>query len=878
MKIHPPAEIVAQDHDLTLDAAPVRDVYFGSACLRVMMNDAASAFQSRRMAWSRAGIVTLMGLVLQSVPLQAVESIDYSRDIRPILSENCFQCHGQDPAKREAKLRLDTFEGQRKGDTIVPGKPDDSELIYRIFSDEEDVQMPPRTSHRSLSSEQRSLLRRWIEEGAPFSPHWAFTRIERPNPPAVHARGWVINPIDQFVLAKLEHEKLAPSPEASRETLIRRVTLDLIGLPPTLAEIDAFLRDRKPGAYERVVDRLLASPRYGERMALPWLDAARYADSNGFQQDGDTFQWIWRDWVVNALNANEPFDQFTIEQLAGDLLPNPTVEQRIATAFNRNHLLNGEGGAIPEEQRFVALFDRVDTTSTNWLGLTMACAQCHDHKFDPISQKDYYAMLAAFNQVPETGIVSGGAYKIRVAKPILDLATPEQLARIDALEARLNSPEIESKIKVWMAEWERQVLDDPNFENAVVKKTIPTPPTERSQTQIALLRRSFIQTGLRKIDPALAAEFEELDGLKNDDRPRVMVMEDGPHRDTFILDRGNYESPRAKVEFATPEFLPPLPPGAPRNRLGLAQWLVSPEQPLTARVIVNRHWQTFFGLGLLKTSEDFGVQGEPPVHRALLDWLAAEYRDGGWNTKALHRLIVTSATYRQSSKSTALLNERDPENRLFARGARFRLPAMLIRDQALAASGLLVNKLGGKPVYPYQPADIWGALAITKERDFTYPQSHGADLYRRSLYTFWRRTVAPANIFNASSRNTCTVRTTLTSTPLHALTTLNDPTYVEAARVLAAHVIHTGGRSATGRIRLAFRTVLGRYPDSTEIKLLRASLEKQRKRFRANAPAAHTFLSAGESPVDASIDPAEHAAYAALCLAILNLDEALTKS
>jgi hypothetical protein len=782
------------------------------------------------------------------------------------------------PRQARGETSSGHFEGQRKGDTIVPGKPDDSELIYRIFSDEEDVQMPPLKSHRSLTAGQRTLLRRWIEEGAPFSPHWAFTRLERPKPPPVKSRGWVINPIDQFVLAKLESEKLAPSPEASRETLIRRVTLDLTGLPPTLAEIDAFLRDRKPGAYERVVDHLLASPRYGERMALPWLDAARYADSNGFQQDGDTFQWIWRDWVVNALNANEPFDQFTIEQLAGDLLPNPTVEQRVATAFNRNHMLNGEGGAIPEEQRFVTLFDRVDTTSTNWLGLTMACAQCHDHKFDPITQKDYYSMLAAFNQVPETGIVSGGAYKIRVAKPILDLATPKQLTRIEALEKHLNSPEVEAKIKVWMAEWEQKVTADPNFGDAVAKKTIPTPPAQRTPTQIALLRRSFTQTELKKIDATLAAEFEELDALQNDDRPRVMVMEDGPHRDTFVLDRGNYESPRAKVEFATPEFLPPLPPDAPRNRLGLARWLVSPEQPLTARVIVNRHWQTFFGLGLLKTSEDFGVQGEPPVHRALLDWLAAEYREGGWNTKALHRLIVTSATYRQSSKSSALLNERDPENRLFARGARFRLPAMLIRDEALAASGLLVNKLGGKPVYPYQPADIWGALAITKERDFTYPQSHGADLYRRSLYTFWRRTVAPANIFNASSRNTCTVRTTLTSTPLHALTTLNDPTFVEAARVLAAHAIKTGGWRSTGRIRLAFRTVLGRYPDSTEIKLLRTSLEKQLKRFRADHSAAREFLAVGESPVDTSINAAEHAAYAALCLAIFNLDEALTKS
>jgi len=840
-----------------------------------MTTELPPAIQHRILKWRGACVAVI---VLVAVNSWAAETVDYSRDIRPILSENCFQCHGQDPAKREAKLRLDTLEGQRKDDTVVPGKPDDSELIYRIFSDEEDVRMPPRKSHRSLTDAQRSLLRRWVEEGAPFSPHWAFTRIERPKLPVVKQKGWAVNPIDQLVLAKLEQEQLKPSAEASRETLIRRVTLDLTGLPPTLAEIDAFLRDRRPGAYERVVDRLLASPRYGERMALPWLDAARYADSNGFQQDGDTFQWIWRDWVVNAMNANMPFDEFTIEQLAGDLLPNPTVEQRIATAFNRNHLLNGEGGAIPEEQRNVTLFDRVDTTSTNWLGLTMACAQCHDHKFDPISQKDYYAMMAAFNQVPETGVVSGGAYKVRVANPILDLITPQQLARIDELEKYLGSPLVEEKVKAWMTEWEKQVVADPNYDNVVIKKIVERPSAERTATQTAMARRAFIQTRLKEIDAPLASQFDELELLKNDEHPRLMVMEDGPHRDTFILDRGNYEAPRAKVEFATPEFLPPLSAGAPHNRLGLARWLVSPEQPLTARVIVNRYWQTFFGLGLIKTSEDFGVQGEPPVHRALLDWLAAEFRESGWNVKALHRLIVTSATYRQSSKSNSILNEHDPLNRLFARGPRFRLPAMLIRDQALAVSGLLVNKLGGKPVYPYQPADIWGSLAITKERDFTYPQSHGADLYRRSLYTFWRRTVAPANIFNASSRNTCTVRTTLTSTPLHALTTLNDPTFVEAARVLAAHVIKDGGRRSTSRIRMAFRLVLARQPDGEELKLLKTSLGRQLKRFRADASSAREFLAIGDHPVDPSIDPAEHAAYAALCLAILNLDEALTKS
>lgn len=806
------------------------------------------------------------------------ESIDYSRDVRPILAENCFYCHGQDAARRKAKLRLDTYEGQRHEDVIVPGKPDDSELIYRILSTDEDEQMPPSDSHRSLSAAQKGILRRWIEEGAPFAPHWAFAKIVRPPVPAVRDSAWSVNPIDRFVLAKLEQEKLAPSPEASRETLIRRVTLDLTGLPPSLAEIDAFLGDRKPGAYERVVDRLLASPRYGERMALPWLDAARYADSNGFQQDGDTFQWIWRDWVVNALNANEPFDQFTIEQLAGDLLPKPSVEQRIATAFNRNHLLNGEGGAIPEEQRHVAIFDRIDTTATNWLGLTLACAQCHDHKFDPITQKDYYAMMAAFNQVPETGVVAGSSHKVRVAAPILDLTTPRQLARVAELDAHLASADVEGRITAWMAEWEKQAKADPSFDNEAVRKIFAVAAAERTPGQNTQLRRVFLQTRLKVLDPVLAAEFDEADALKNDDRPRVMVMEDGPHRDTFILDRGNYESHKAKVEFATPEFLPPLPADAPRNRLGLARWLVSAEQPLTARVIVNRHWQTFFGLGLVKTSEDFGVQGEPPVHRALLDWLAAEFKEGGWNTKALHRLIVTSATYRQSSRSNPVLNERDPENRLFARGARFRLPAMLIRDQALAASGLLVNKLGGKPVYPYQPDDIWGALAITKERDFTYPKSHGDDLYRRSLYTFWRRTVAPANIFNASSRNTCTVRTTITSTPLHALTTLNDPTYVEAARVLAARAIASGGRSSASRIRYAFRTLLGRYPDRAEDRILRASFKKQLKHYRADVAAARAFLAIGESPVRASVNPSEHAAYAAVCLAILNLDEALTKS
>lgn len=818
----------------------------------------------------------LLGLALETAA--AASPIDYSRDVRPILSENCFHCHGQDAARREGKLRLDTQEGQRgKEGVIVPGQPDESELVIRILSSDDEDRMPPKDSHRTLSEAQKAMLKRWVAEGAPFSAHWAFTRIVRPDTPAASPASWVRNPIDAFVLARLNEEKLSPSPEATRETQLRRVTLDLTGLPPTLAEVDDFLADSSPDAYERVVDRLLASPRYGERMALPWLDAARYADSNGFQQDGDTFQWIWRDWVVKAMNDNMPFDRFTIEQLAGDLLPDATVEQKIATAFNRNHLLNGEGGAIPEEQRHVALFDRVDATATNWLGLTMACAQCHDHKFDPITQRDYYSMMAAFNQLPETGTVRGSPFKIRLAEPLLDLASPEQKAKLNAIDDELKNPEAEARLAELAKEWEAQVAQDDNFSDTTIRDLARQKPEDRSQGNANKLRRYFINNGLIKVAPDLAAKFKERDRLQTEEFPRVMVMEDSQPRETFVLDRGNYEAPKEKVAFATPGFLPPLPEDAPRNRLGLARWLVSPEQPLTARVIVNRYWQTFFGLGLLKTSEDFGVQGEPPVHRPLLDWLAAEFRESGWDVKHLHRLIVTSATYRQASRQTPALRERDPENRLFARGPRFRLPAMAIRDQALAVSGLLVEKIGGRPVYPYQPNDIWGALAITKERDFTYPASHGADLYRRSLYTFWRRTVAPANMFDTSSRNVCTVRTAVTSTPLQALTLLNDPTFVEAARALAARAYHEAGAEATARLRRAFRLLMARAPDEAELTVLSGSLAKQRARFAADPAAAQKFLAVGESPLDPALDPVDYAAHAAVCLAMLNLDEAITK-
>jgi hypothetical protein len=857
----------------------------------------------------RLALILNLSLVVATEAARPPAPVDYGREVRPILSENCFYCHGQDANKRKAELQLNTLAGQRTNDIVVPGQPAKSGLIQRILSTDPDEQMPPHDSNRTLTAAQKELLRRWVAEGARFNGHWAFEPLARPAVPAVRGqKSEVRNPIDAFVLAKLREEKLSPSPEASRETLIRRVTLDLTGLPPTPAEVDAFLADKKAGAYERVVDRLLASPHYGERMALPWLDAARYADSNGFQQDGDTFQWIWRDWVVKALNDNMPFDQFTVWQLAGDLLTNATVEQKIATAFNRNHMLNGEGGAIPEEQRHVVLFDRVDTTATTWLGLTVACAQCHDHKYDPITQRDYYALMAAFNNLPENGVAPIIPYKVRVAEPLLDVATPEQKAKLADYKARIaalkeKEKDYTNKLATMQREWEEKVAADENFPDAAIRDFAKLPRNEKPARRESKLKAYFNEHVLPKLEKSPAADLAKLEkeynNFRNDDYPRVMVMAETKPRDTFLLDRGNYETRKEKVAFATPGFLPSMPTNEPRNRLGLARWLVSAEQPLTARVIANRQWQTFFGTGLVKTSEDFGVQSESPVHRELLDWLACELRNDEarmtngsertassfairhssfpWDMKHLHRLIVTSATYRQSSRVTPEMRERDPENRLLARGARFRLPAMFIRDQALATSGLLVDKLGGKPVYPYQPKGIWDSLAITKERDFTYPQSAGEDLYRRGLYTFWRRTVAPANMFDAPTRNVCQVRLGATSTPLHALTTLNDPTYLEAARALAERALRHGGQKADARLDFAFRRVLARHPDKDEKKMLRASLDKQLARFQSDLKAAETFLTTGASPRDMKLDTAEHAAYAAVCLGILNLDEALTK-
>ncbi|HQX53305.1 MAG TPA: PSD1 and planctomycete cytochrome C domain-containing protein [Planctomycetaceae bacterium] len=830
---------------------------------------------------------------LQPVTVSGQQSISFNRDIRPILAENCFYCHGQDSNKRQANLRLDIRDVAVDAGALVPGDATGSAAIQRINSDNPDEVMPPPKSNRRLSAEQKHLLERWISEGANFQTHWAFEAPVRPVEPIVKTANWVRNPIDTFVLRKLEAEDLRPSPEADRATLIRRVSIDLVGLPPTPEEVDAFITDESPQAYESLVDRLMAGPHYGERMALSWLDAARYADSNGFQQDGDTWQWIWRDWVVKALNEDLPFDKFTIWQLAGDLLPDATNEQKIASAFNRNHLLNGEGGAIAEEQRWVNLFDRMETTSTTWLGLTMNCAQCHDHKYDPMTQRDYYSMLDAFNRVPETGTPQYFSSRIRVGAPFLELPTDENKKWIADFNLQIAAADVDiaasynSEFSAWrtglVSTGDAAALAgiSESF-SALLKKPEAGRSDEDKQTIDAEFRKYFDE----KIKPTLKDKIpvinqredltKQLAAYKADQIPRVMIMSDDKPRETSILSRGEYLNPTEKVSFATPAFLPPLPDNASKNRLGFAQWLMAPDHPLTARVQVNRFWQHYFGTGIIKTSEDLGVQSEYPTHGDLLDWLAVEFRESGWSMKHLHRLIVTSATYRQSSRVTPELLARDSENRLFARASRFRMPAMLLRDWALAASGLLNDKISGAPVYPYQPGDIWEALAITKERDFTYPPSFGPDLYRRSLYTFWRRTVSPANMFDTANRQTCRVRQTPTSTPLHALTTLNDPTWIEAARVLAEHAMQTHAE-IDQQLEFSARRVLSRQISAAELNRLTRAFEKQLAIFGTDEDAAKQFLSTGEAPRDESLALTHHAALTVVCLTILNLDEAMTR-
>ena len=815
---------------------------------------------------------------------QLPEKIDFNFHVRPILSDRCFHCHGPDEAARKGDLRLDTREALTRQPTvengraarlIVPGKPLESDLVLRLFHEDPDVVMPPPESGLMLTSEEKATLIKWIEQGAEYKDHWAFTAPVKPVLPEVSAPDWPQNPIDHFVLAALDHRGLTPSPAAERRTLIRRVSLDLTGLPPTPEEVRAFEEDDSPGAYEKLVDRLLARPAFGERWAWEWMDVARYSDTNGFQGDPTRTMWPWRDWVIRAFNDNMPYDEFTVRQLAGDLLPDATAEDTMATAFNRNHPYNGEGGKIAEEVRVNNVFDRVETTATTWLALTMNCARCHDHKYDAISQREYYQLYDYFNQTSEEGWGKDGQ-----VTPVIDMSPIEDRQKLAALTDFMK--QMTDKVEAY----EKKKFPRPEgkmaAESAVAKSLVnidlnllSTRPGQRFPYHFFQLAERFV-----KDDPAYAAllaetyaanQAKEAQAAKN---LRVMVMDERKQaRVSTILSRGTYDRPLDTVHRNVPDALPPLPDGVKNDRLAFANWLVSEEQPLTARVTVNRYWQAFFGYGIVKTIADFGVQGELPTHPDLLDWLAVDFQENGWNLKRLFKTIVMSGTYRQSSAVSPELLALDPENRYLARASRRRLPAWMMRDQALAAGGLLVDSVGGAPVKPYQPAGVWAEATFGKIK---YEQDHGAALYRRSLYTFHRRIAGPTYLFDNSNRQLCAVRDYRTNTPLHALTTLNDVTYTEAARVLAQRTLRTA-RSDEERITAVFTVVTARPPNEEELSVLENRLSSLRAEYAADPAAARQVIDTGEYPQPAGIDTTDHAAYTLLCSVIMNLDEAINR-
>ena len=735
------------------------------------------------------------------------ETVDFNFHIRPILSDRCYTCHGPDGNKREANLRLDTEAGAMaplesgEGFAIIPGKTEESKLYLRIASHDTTDMMPPPASNLKVSAYEKALIGKWIAQGAEWKTHWSFIPPNKPSLPSVTKPEWPKNEIDNFVMARLAQDEIEPAAEAEKAVLIRRLSFDLRGLPPTLEEVDDFLADSSKGAYEALIDRFMDTDAYAERMATEWLDVARYADSHGYQDDLERFMWPWRDWVIHAFRQNMPYDKFIQWQLAGDLLPNPTNEQILATGFNRNHMINQEGGIIAEEYRVEYVADRTITTSMSLLGLTLECARCHDHKYDPILQKDFYQFFAFFNSVSEKGQIDYG----EIPGPFMEL------------------------------------------DGKTIKETL-----------------AFVKD------------------IPEDTTFKFMVMEDmDTVRQAYILIRGGYDNHGEAVVPSTPSALPPFPENAPRNRLGLAQWLTQPNNPLTARVAVNRYWQMHFGKGIVGTPDDFGNQGSLPTHPALLDWLATYFVASGWDIQALHKKILMSATYRQDSRPRQELQEIDPSNELLARGPRHRLTAEMIRDQALAVSNLLNNKVGGRSVKPYQPKGLWsqvtggggGSLAM-------YVQDEKDKLYRKSMYTFWKRTVPPPSMmtFDTPERNRCTLKRQATSTPLQALVLLNDPQFIEASRLLAYRMIAEGGKTVEERIAFAFRTITGRIPNMEEKALLAGYFEKQYARFQADELSAEELLEVGEFPHDTCLETAEAAAFTLVASSIFNLNEAVTKS
>jgi cytochrome c553 len=796
-------------------------------------------------------------------------AVDYNRDVRPLLAAKCFTCHGPDDKARKAKLRLDLRDAALKS-AIVPGDPARSELLARVTHDLEEKRMPPVKAGKPLSPQEVALLKRWIEQGAIYAPHWALVKPQRPTVPQVRDRNWPINPIDNFILARLEKEGLRPTAAADRYALARRAALDLTGVPPTVEEADRFVNDPAPDAYERYVDHLLAKPAYGERWAQVWLDLARYADSQGYANDPDRTIWRWRDWVIQAYNDNLPYDRFTIEQLAGDLLPNPTTSQLIATGFHRNTLTNTEGGTNPEEFRSAAIVDRVNTTFQVWMGVTMACAQCHNHKYDPFTQKEYFQLYAILNNCEDA---NGGndAPTLSVAFPGKDKEFETVSARL--AEVRKQFDEETRIVDALQAEWEKTV--DPAKLPKEIADVLAQPADKRDKK---LLPK--VQAYHRAQEPAwtkLDAEVKELTARSAQLGTTTPILRELKQpRVTKIQIRGNFLDTGDVVEPGLPAAIAvPIEKGS-INRLTLARWLVSPDNPLTARVAVNRLWEEVFGVGLVLTSEDFGIQGEPPSHPELLDWLATEYVRLGWDTKKMLKLLVTSAAYRQSSRVTPELAKRDPDNRLLARGPRVRLSGEAIRDQAMFASGLLSPKLYGPPVQPPRP-NFGLSAAFGSSTD--WQPSAGEDRYRRGLYTRWRRNAPYPSLttFDAPERTVCNIRRLRTNTPLQALVTLNDPVYVEAAQGLARRIVKDGGDTTAARVTFAFRTVLTRPPTEKETQRLTALYAQARALYERDPAKALAMATRPLGPAPQSADVADLAAWTVVANVLLNLDETLAR-
>jgi hypothetical protein len=736
--------------------------------------------------------------------------VDYNFHVRPILSDRCFKCHGPDANAREANLRLDTETGAFAAlqddslrHVVVPNEAMQSELYLRIIATDTSVLMPPPSSNLKLSSTEIQIIKKWINQGAKYKKHWAFITPEKPALPKPSGADWAKNEIDLFILDKMKKAGLEPNEEADKEILLKRVAADLTGLPPTIEMQDRFANDKSPEAYDKMVDELMNSPHYGEKMAIPWLDLARYADSHGYQDDGYRTMWPWRDWVIHAFNKNYPYDQFITWQLAGDLLPNPTKEQLLASGFNRNHKITQEGGVIDEEYRLEYVTDRTNTFGKAFLSLTFECAKCHDHKYDPIAQKDYYSTFAFFNQVNEKGLVGD-----------IGLAS---------------------------------LADPPNMQ--ITSEDVKT-----------------IMPFVNKIDTAPVT---------------VMVMKDSSERRvTRVLNRGVYDQPGDTVQIGLPAAILPFDSNLyAKNRLGLAQWLTDKRNPLTARVFVNRIWQEIFGRGLVKSIGDFGMQGDLPTHPELLDWLATDFRENGWDVKRLMKQILSSATYKQSSAISKKQLERDPENKWYSHSPRLRLSAELTKDHVLASSGLLVEDIGGPSVKGYQPKGIWEASTSGRGQLARYVQDHGEKLYRRGMYFFIKRTAPPPSmlIFDASTRDQCEVNRIRTNTPLQALVMLNDPQVLEASRVLAQK-LQEEKSSDEEKINTAFRRILCRTPRKEELKMLTDYFQSELSMFQKDQARASKFVKVGEYPMPQKNDVAYHAALMQIVHTLYNLEEASTKS